>query len=349
MPYDPNDPSRHIPDWNDWAGNRARLYKQDDNLRRKEQIAKAREGRRIVFPKGGTVSLKLRFDFFDVIGGLMRGIQELHQRPEKISKLLKRVMAEVWLARVREDFLQRLPFALDMQMMSKTRRPRALNTEEMARMQDLYEGLRSAQIEGDLGQARDARRRIVEYRSKVISAYNREKYSGKQITPSGLSTGSLMRRRSLQIMQLMTDAGQIRMEQTANGLMVGIGSQRKVLNVRTPSATEFALKKGRSNSRYQHLWRHLEYGTGVYSKDPEGGDNKRATRYNHMSLPPWHWAYSKNPPKGLVLRGSRGMHVLRDEKGAERQDEAEALMTRFANYFTVLLVANTMGPGKLRR
>lgn len=263
-------------------------------------------------------------------------LEHLAVHPDLVASLLHTVVAETLVRGVRERFLQHLPNAMEMHTLKTTAQKRVRHTEEMAEMSRLYDTLQRFERAGDARGIAATRTRLTDARARYRESLQLNT-ARNPITASKFSSG-LFRSRALEVLNELTDGNLMRTKVAKSSLVVQVGNQQRLGQIKTPSATEFVLRRHKTTSRYQTLWRHLEFGTGVYSSDPEGKGNKAPTRYSGLEgLPPWHWAYSPNPPQGLILRGSHGVHALRNQFGVTYTEDARAFHDRFIEAFTRLL------------
>jgi hypothetical protein len=116
----------------------------------------------------------------------------------------------------------------------------------------------------------------------------------------------------------------------ANTLNLGIGSIADLERIETPSAVY-------SRSKFNILWRHLEFGTGAYRTD------KSVNAASPYRLPSGGWWFGKSKGQALHLRGSKPVGALRDPK-TKLPYQADAL--RFRSVFAALMRDALSGPAK---
>jgi hypothetical protein len=134
---------------------------------------------------------------------------------------------------------------------------------------------------------------------------------------------------SLRVMRLAADAGAVRTIQADRGnIRLGIGSRRALDALKTPSATPL-LTGAPTTSPHNILWRHLEFGTGIYRSRRRG-----RTRFQ---LPGGGWFFGESANTGLRLRGSKGVHALWDAEGRAYVGDQQALSGRFRQLFVQAL------------
>lgn len=209
---------------------------------------------------------------------------QIAERPTRLSRMLRKVVSETFLDELRKSFLRDLPQALNMQTESVTS-PRKSNTPQEHELASAYNDLHDAMFSDKGAPAVAEARASVEKKTEV---YHKSLSGG--YAQSSLSSG-LFRYRALEIMRLLTDAKLMRTSATETSVSVHIGDFEKIEKIKTPSATQYILHKGHTPSPYDTLWRHLEFGTGVYGQDPE-----------HKSE---GWRYGR-----IFFIGSPGMHTL---------------------------------------
>lgn len=255
-----------------------------------------------------------------------------------LARLLARAAAESIVARVRDDFIGRVYNAFDMESAHRGQGARKRNEAALRALRAAHERLAEADMAGDNDARHDAYVAVHNATESLRNAVN----AGRR--PHKLSSG-LFRTLTFKVLSALTDLTLLGAHTTATGVLVGVGRQDRLEQFETPSATEFALGLGPTGSKYKSLWRHLEFGTGVH----RGAMPKAPTRYNAFPQanagnigasgvegstwapsveesagvhPPGSWWYGKTPQDALVLRGSRGVHVLRDKHGKVHDDGA---------------------------
>lgn len=285
------------------------------------------------------VLFRLTFDANKEFATLVARIEALISDPAIIGRILRAAVAETILRNIRNRFIRDLPNALEMEKESGGGgiRKRQRKTEEMAHVKRAYEALQEAQQTGDTAGIAAAHTRLMEVRDSFVKSLNRSAYGHHpELTPSTLSTGKF-RPYALRVLNLMTAANLIQVTADGNGIHVGAGNEPLLRQIQTPSATP-KLTKHETFSRYATMWRHLEFGTGMYAKgDPAGGDNKPATRYNE-NLHGGRWYYDRKlRPSSLILRGSKGIHALKEASGQLYTEDVLSFPNRFAAEFAKVL------------
>lgn len=333
----------------------------------------ASRGPRVALRVHGTVRIRIRFDQTREFARLAGSVGRMAQNKEVLGQLIRQAAIETVVQAIRERFILNLPNVLEVETkwienpddgnfdsrnvdketgaFSGGYSARARNTKEMLRVRELYKALdknrkvRSrAQSENALRRNARARgnlyKRLASARKLFRKSLNRSRTGGNRyITPHRLSSGKF-RPMALRALALLTDSGWVRFSVTNDRTTVGIGNLRRASGLRTPSATEQVLKKGATSSPFTMMWRHLEFGTGVYSQDPDGSRHP-ATPYSAFG---GGWWYDRNPPGGLYVRGARGVHALFKERSRELRESDEQA---FFEATSRLLTAYVMH-GKLR-
>lgn len=179
---------------------------------------------------------------------------------------------------------------------------------------------------GQLG-GRRAASDVAEEEEKLSRAYDRlrklrgEEHIGQGSEAKGvhsLSTGLYKVNLNLLVDRLLDQSG-IVVEAKGGQVVFGIGEPTDPLLSFTPSFTE--LVKGRPSSARKHntinFLRQLEWGTGVFAA-PE-----RRTGGSVYKLKGGTWRFGDPVTKsGIVLRGTRGAHFLKQASGVPYEADA---------------------------
>lgn len=279
--------------------------------------------------------------------------------PVALSQLLRQAVAQTILKNIRQRFVQGLPNAMEMQSVpnaikghsdqKRARRNRRRDEAFMERVIKMQEAISEHELNGDHAMAASGRAKFVELQQEWYEELNTDPKGGA-ITPHELSSG-LFRQYAQRILSMMTDAASMGTSVGDDGsIIVSIGNAQALNAIKTPSATEHVLKRGKTGSSLNIMWRHLEFGTGIYGTDPYGsiqGSHRKATRANNAhrksildgadaepgqdvsGVQPGMWWYSRNPPNGLLLKGSKGVHALRDRNNLVYGDDVTLLEQTF--------------------
>lgn len=253
---------------------------------------------------------------------VLQRLSVLVESPEVLQRLLKAAVAETLLAAYRERFLANFADALNMQRASKANStPEDTKATKRAKktLTDIAQEIATAEQSGHpIG---DLKRKLRKAEEQLITAY--DKHFG-----GDLSTG-MFRPLALQVLQLMTTVGNLGVSQTGDSVSVGIGYLPALDQIKTPSATPF-LTGNPTRSSMNVLWRHLEFGTGIYAtKVVTDGANKTSKG---------RWWYGPRPGRGLQLKGSKGVHAIFDGKGVPYEPDALRFETVFASMFARALL-----------
>lgn len=199
---------------------------------------------------------------------------------------------------------------------------RASGTAEGHTLNQIYNRMRAAQMRNDPARFAAMQRRLEEHRDRFIASLQRRK-DGSQKSSHPLSSG-LFRARAMEVMDLFVNPTYLQPRRVGNTVVVGVGPLDQLERIQTPSATEFSLGHGSTPSKYNVLWRQLEFGTGTFALpySRNGWAEKGITRYNE-GLPEGLWYWGKTlEDAGLVLQGSEGIHSLFDQRGVLAQNAA---------------------------
>lgn len=272
-------------------------------------------------------------DAFGDIAKVANVLEAVINNPHLLGEALVRAMTDVILPIVREAYISGLPKAVDMQWVksdyNKLQKsaespdvrqgyavhstPREFPTMEGEALRDISKRMRVAQMRNNPEAFKKAMDAFEAHRDKYLASLQRKK-SGEIKQSHYLSSGQF-RKRALQVMEVFTDPSLIQTSVFGNNVSAGIGSLPMLNRIETPSATEYALHKGHTSSPYNILWRHLEFGTGVYSRGAFAGGDKPASRYNeHLWGGLWYYGKTlKMAP--LILHGSEGIQALYGPNG----------------------------------
>lgn len=271
----------------------------------------------------------------------MRGFEEASKKLEQLmaaERLFKAVILRTIVSNIRRRFLATMERALEIEVQEVDGKAPTVSIKQ--RMRDValknkiargMEMLNDAQSEGDFARANKIRERLSQRYAQLVERLNVYP-SGKRVNSSRLSVaaGNQFRRRMVLLLSYLTDAAFVGLEKDDSGLMFGIGPKRFMDTVETPSAT-LALTGTATRSRRKVLWRHLEFGTGIYrslAKD----------RRNLPAPPPKTWWYGpEKGSKGMGLGGTEPMNFLLDPKGLFYAEDAEALKAEITKLFENLL------------
>lgn len=271
-------------------------------------------------------ALYIDFDADGAFKALTKNVASYALIPENWARLLRNAITDTILRKVRERYIHAMYNAVEMET-QKSVKKRKRNHTLMARYQQAHDALTTAHLSGDLEGVERARKNIGRLNRALRRALNVSE-NGTEIAGSELSTG-LYRVYLMKVLALMTDPSLVSQQVISQDMVrVGFGAHKLLDPIETPSATPKLTGK-QTTSPYRTMWRQVEFGTGVYGKDP--GAARKATRYQIGSTR--MWAYSRNPPNGLVLRGTKGVHALRDQAGGNYPDDLKT----FVDVFTAQL------------
>lgn len=284
--------------------------------------------------KKATSNLKITID--DEFGDFAR-IANVYEavlnNPHLLGEAIVRALTDVLLPVIREAYIAGLPKAVNMEWVKSDYNklqtsaesdqattglathstPRQFPSMEGEALRDISRRLRVAQMRGNPEAYRKAVAAFEAHRDNYLASLQRK--SNGEVKKSHFLSSGQFRKRALQVMEIFTDPSLIQTSVGPNSVSAGIGSLPMLNAIETPSATEYVLHKGHTTSPYNVLWRHLEFGTGVYSHNAFAGGDKPASRFNeHLHGGLWYYGKTlKTAP--LILHGSEGIQSLFGPKG----------------------------------
>lgn len=248
------------------------------------------------------------------------GMLELHlekvmRQPELLAQAIRHAMLETIIPKLRQAWIVGLTKAVNMQVIADSSpdsnktgmeriisNPRAGSSNEGQALSKIYERLRAANMRGDSVTHQKVMQDYIKHQEGYIKSLQ-TLANGQEKRSHYLSSG-LFRRRSVEVMHAFLQDPQI--TRTADGLNVGIGDLSDLEGIKTPSATEYVLQRGRTGSKYDILWRHLEFGTGVFSQV-----QRETSKWNEgFTGGEWYYGQHRSRPR-LILKGSEGVHSLK--------------------------------------
>lgn len=248
-----------------------------------------------------------------------------------LRRALRRVMIYGLLRSIRKTFMSNLTKAMDLSVVAKTRnerRARLLQSTRTSRLLRIaYERLDDAVLSGNSKRADAARQRIatIERIGREHAAKNEHVAvtagSGTRARIMSLSalTGALMRERAYKVLDLLTNPSYVQDEMRGDTFVVGSGRHGPLDSVKTPSATGY-LTSNPTVTRYNVLWRHLEFGTGMYASRPNlpGHDTYSGGGRSKNADGTWWYGRSDNfADGGIQVRGSSPLHALWGPNGIQ--------------------------------
>lgn len=219
--------------------------------------------------------------------GAIPVLRAMGSNPAVLEALLRRAISETYLLAYRERFLRGMPGAVNLRSDRTATRPNpGVSDATRDAVHAAYDALNAAERPSD---------RLLERLRKAQARMRRDLKPRPRSHP--LSTGQF-RTLALDVMELFASVHAVQSRTTAGTIKLGVGHIATLDQIETPSATE-----GGSASPFNILWRHLEFGTGVYARpQPNGGSPFR--------LASGGWWYGARKGDALNLRGSQGVHAL---------------------------------------
>lgn len=259
-----------------------------------------------------------------------------------LRKALRRVMIYGLLRSIRKSFMSNLTKAMDLSVVARNRNRRRENVLRNTRVSRLlrlaYERLDEAVVSGNAKGADSARQRIASIERIARSGTEKAVFAqgaGTKMRVLSLSalTSAMMRERAMKVLDLLTNPSYVRDEVRGDTFIVGAGRLVDLENIKTPSATE-RLTSNDSDTRYNVLWRHLEFGTGVLAskaKLPGHDTSSGGGRYKNADGTWWYGKSDNFADGGIQIRGSSPLHALWGPNGirlASHQTAAQAELER---------------------
>lgn len=233
------------------------------------------------------LTLTLQAKFSPELDAMLAGLDALLDNPTVLERLLRQAVADTLLVSWQQRFLANLPDAVNMERTYVSRSSPSGAALDQARtaLAAAAQELTQAQLEG---------RSVITAKRKVTKA---EKAVVRLLEVGGsgsLSTGQF-RVRAMQVLRALSELASHAGSDSAS---VGLGYLPTLEAIETPSATP-QLTGHDTTSNYTTLWKHLEFGTGVYA-------SSRTARSRTG------WWYGPRPGFGVGLQGSKGVHAVID-------------------------------------
>jgi hypothetical protein len=263
------------------------------------------------------------FDMSGFVSELDRRIEELQVllEPQVMEELLRRVVMDTVIKEVSTRFRERMRIGAQMEVDSTPARNDRYTTRLRARIRVL---------EGNLAGSKDSKSRQVELDQLARMKERLVAQTPGKTGPIRHSVGGTFWSAMEKVAAALGASHDVIVNRTAEGLLAEIGAAPELASIDTPSATP-----GRAGhpttSQFHNMWRQLEFGTGVYSSLK----SKMLSKFNYLNEHQMHqlgqkakkkkgfsvstgtrqWWYGQFAERAIILRGSRGMHVLRDRMG----------------------------------
>lgn len=283
---------------------------------------------------------------------LIAWLEQLGPTGTVMPQVLREAVVLGLLRKIRERFLRTADKALkvryrasaDPDGVSTTRGAKAMTTLQRLRLYAAYRRLDEAMIsKGPQEQAR-ARAALQRAQNRYLTqlqttgelASMRSKKQeliddANDVPRIGAIVSGLMQQRQLQVLRLLTSPSQVQMTMNEYGNATAvIGNMMALEAVETPSASPIISAKGRLTSLSPHktLWRHMEFGTGVYKRLSNKLNPVKKTPFQN---PDGSWYYGKGRRAGLQVLGSEPMRFLyANDQGGLFDEDVKALLEAFA-------------------
>lgn len=240
-------------------------------------------------------------------------LDELLADENVLNRMLQYAAAQTILKEIRNRFVAGLPEALHVHSMSADPKPTRVGKDMQRSMTNALQSLSEAYAQGDKGLIDKAERRV----RRLQSAYQNALQGSHGRNASKPSTFAKLVGEAMKVMTLM--AGSEAVTSLAPG-QIGIGNIAQLDKIKTPTAN----RKGTTRSRMTTLWRHLEFGTGIYALDKSV--NAESPFKEPKSEGAWWWGRERG--RGVLIAGSMPLDAL---------NVNEADVDAFAQTFRVLL------------
>lgn len=205
----------------------------------------------------------------------------------------------------RRNYARRLAGAVNMRRMNFRRgdpRPAVAVVRKYLRAANQMDAIRAR---GDARSLASAKR---------VLAVAREQFR-RQLQPPHPAKNRLphgqFRTLAFKVLEMIADLSHAKTVIIPGGVKVGMGNLAELNAIRTPSATD-ELTGIATTSYRATLWKHLEFGTGVFATD-------KSLQLPRHRLPNGGWWYGRAKGQALELRGSRPMKMLGDPLRAIQQ------------------------------
>lgn len=291
---------------------------------------------------------------------LIQFFDELSPDGPLLAQVMQRVMVYGILRSVRTQFLAKQSKAFRVDIKGKeTLAERAMNTLTMQKnsraLETAYRGLDAAVMSGKADKVAKAHERIRRAEARVrgkmtgSARFDGAKTSVSKLTETrnarelrqaeltgrlrlGAITGAMMRQRMLMLLRLLTSPeGMSEPMVRGNTVSIGAAPRAYIDLLETPTATVL-LSGQRSTSPFKVLWRHLEFGSGVYASKAQAkllGETPSSGRFKKAD---GSWLYGRpgaSGEGGLRVLGTMPMHFLWSSDGTPNPLHHRAALVEF--------------------
>lgn len=265
-----------------------------------------------------TLKIKIHIEADAKFRRVEAAVGALVKDPAIIIKMLRAAIQETLLVAYARRFAARTPQMRDMQRFPNASAlgataPDGVVDNPTRQAAKFARDLEAAVLAGD--QQEIARVTALQSEVSTVADPTSSDAAAGPVDRSGPSFTTLM----AQVIDLITDEQRIGIVKGSGSILFGIG-EIPALNDLDPTPSWAA---GGSKSAFNVMWRHLEFGTGVYSKLPSANSDSKYSETDGS------WWFGKKRGQGLHLRGSLPGNFLRTTSGLPY--EADAI--RFDNVF----------------
>lgn len=287
------------------------------------------------------VSVELDFRPGKRLQAFAAAIDRLTQDKEYLGSLFKDAIRQSILEAYAERFEQATTKMLD------TQKEDLLNNSQVVKTADLVLKLKELQTRHAKSRPGSGERALIEDKLARIS----DLLAGSKIEAGGLTRNTTMatdpetglpmegafiesagggalstgqfRPRMQQIIKILTDPALVKVQETGEGLVIGVGDLLAMGAVQTPSASGIKVGKRPTTSAFTTMWRQLEFGTGVYAK----AGNKRTSGLTKSAGGRWWYGPALN--QGLHIRGTQPGSFISKQDGEGYASDFKRFEARF--------------------
>ena len=266
--------------------------------------------------------VQIRFQPNERLEHLVANLDQLLDDPAVFPALLREIVTQTLFVAYQTRFQRAKPDWLRGPEKASQAAAASSDEDKQQRLASLGERYRKALNRGQ----KDLIDRLSDQINNVLGLSGESRVSGEEGAtygpraikgPGSLSTGLFETPRLDEVLAAFTNVADIKTE-TVNGRpSITFGSTERMDRIKAPSATEHVIKKPHpTESKFQVLWRQLEFGTGIYAKaSPFPTNTNPINKQSDGS-----WWYGPRVGMGLHLRGAKAGNFLRNASGIAYTD-----------------------------